>query len=256
MTAKTLRNRLLDYLALFSSFGLTVVLLGCASTQMSAGPTAEERARAVIANPMRTDQDRTMDASRNPAEFLPFTGVKPGMMVLDVSAGAGYTSQLLALSVGPTGKVWAQREQPGAALTKRLADNPQSNFLPVYRPFEDPVPPDAPKLDLITIVNNYHDISYLPVDRAKMDQRLFAALKPGGHLVVVDHSALPGTGITSGKTLHRIDEQVVVSEFKAAGFVLDAEGQFLRNAADTRDFSSGDGRVMTDKFVLRFVRPM
>jgi predicted methyltransferase len=151
--------------------------------------------------------------------------------------------------------VWAQREQPGAALTKRLADHPQSNFISVYRPFEDPVPPDAPPLDLITIVNNYHDISYLPVDRTKMDRRLYAALKPGGHLVVVDHSALPGTGISVGKTLHRIDEAVVRSEFKEAGFVLEAEGQFLRNAADTRDFSSGDGRMPTDKFALRFVKP-
>ena len=58
-----------------------------------------------------------MDSSRNPAAFLPFTGVRPGMNVLDVSAGAGYTSQLLALSVGRDGKLWAQREQPGAALT-------------------------------------------------------------------------------------------------------------------------------------------
>jgi predicted methyltransferase len=234
---------------------LALVLAGCAATPVPSGPTATERAQAVIANPLRTDQDRRMDASRNPAEFLPFTGVAPGMMVLDVSAGAGYTSQILALSVAPDGKLWAQREQPGAALTKRLEDHPQANFIPIYRPFEDPVPPDLPKLDLITIVNNYHDITFLPVDRAKMDRHLYDALKPGGHLVVVDHSAQPGTGISVGKTLHRIDEAVVRSEFKAAGFVLEAEGQFLRNPADTRDFSSGDGRVPTDKFALKFVKP-
>jgi predicted methyltransferase len=230
-------------------------LAGCATLQPANSPTAEARALAVIADPLRTEQDRRMDASRNPAAFLPFTGVRPGMNVLDVSAGAGYTSQLLALSVGRDGKLWAQREQPGAALTKRLDDHPQANFTPVYRPFEDPVPPDLPKLDLITIVNNYHDISYLPVDRSRMNARLFAALKPGGHLVVVDHSAQPGTGISAGKTLHRIDETVVVSELTQAGFVLEAEGSFLRNAADTRDFSSGDGRMPTDKFALRFVRP-
>lgn len=234
---------------------LVVVLVSCVPAPVSSGANAEERARAVIASPVRTDQDRRIDASRNPAEFLPFTGVKPGMMVLDISAGAGYTSQILALSVAPDGKVWAQREQPGAALTQRLAEHPQANFIPVYRPFEDPVPPDAPKLDLITIVNNYHDITYLPVDRSKMGQRLYAALKPGGRLVVVDHSAKAGTGISAGRTLHRIDEAVVVAELKAAGFELEAEGQFLRNPADTRDFSSGDGRVPTDKFVLRFMKP-
>ena len=88
-----------------------------------------------------------------------------------------------------------------------------------------------------------------------MNQRLYAALKPGGRLVVVDHSAKAGTGTSVARTLHRIDEAVVVAEFRQAGFVLDAEGQFLRNPADARDVSSGDGQIMTDKFVLRFVKP-
>ncbi|MFO1324479.1 MAG: hypothetical protein U1F15_10470 [Burkholderiales bacterium] len=230
-----------------------VAMAGCATTP--ATRTAEDRAQAVIASPIRTEQDRRMDASRNPAQFLPFTGAAPGMMALDISAGAGYTSQLLALSVAPDGRVFAQREQPGAALSKRLADNPQANFIVVYRPFEDPVPADAPPLDLVTIVNNYHDIVYLPVDRAKMNRRLFAALKPGGRLIIVDHSAKPGTGTSVARTLHRIDEAVVITELRQAGFVLEAEGQFLRNTSDARDVSSGDGQVMTDKFALRFVKP-
>lgn len=210
---------------------------------------------AVIASAIRTDQDRRMDASRRPAEFLPFTQVGAGMQVLDVSTGGGYTSQLLALAVGAQGRLYAQAPQPGAAVTKRLADHPQPNFVLVARPFEDPVPPGAPPLDLITIVLNYHDIAYLPVDRAKMNRRLFDALKPGGRLVIVDHSARAGTGIADTKSLHRIDEAVVRSELQQAGFVLDAEGAFLRNPADARDQSSNNPPVPTDKFALRFVRP-
>jgi predicted methyltransferase len=235
------------------ALAMFVVLAGCATSPGQ--PTPEQRAQAVISNPIRTDQDRRMDASRNPAEFLPFTGVAPGMAVLDVSAGAGYTSQLLALSVGPEGKLLAQRPAPGDALTKRLAEHPQANFIPVYRPFEDPVPSDAPKLDLVTLVNNYHDIVYQPIDRAKMNQRIYAALKPGGRFVIVDHSAKPGTGISVVRTLHRIDRDVVVNEVTQGGFVLEAEGQFLRNPSDTREVSSGDGQINTDKFVLRFVKP-
>src|SRR3954467_6719182 len=131
---------------------VTAVIAGCAMPP-AADPAGAMRYDAIIDSPIRTDQDRKTDAARKPAEFLPFTQVKPGMQVLDVSAGGGYTSQLLALAVGPNGKVWAQRPQPGDALTKRLADRPQANFIPVYRPFEDPVPPDLPPLDLITIVN-------------------------------------------------------------------------------------------------------
>jgi len=177
------------------------------------------------------------------------------MQVLDVATGAGYTSQLLALAVAPSGKLWAQTPQPGAALNERLAAHPQSNFIVAKRPFDDPVPPEAPSLDLVTLVLNYHDISYLPVDRDAMNRKIFAALKPGGRYVIVDHSALAGTGITAGKTLHRIEEAFVVAEVKRAGFALDAEGAFMRNAGDTREGSSNQATPPSDKFVLRFVKP-
>jgi predicted methyltransferase len=235
--------------------GIVFALSGCSTTPAEDPRAAAERNRIVIESSIRTDQDRRMDTARHPAEFLPFTMVKPGMQVLDVSAGAGYTSQLLALAVGPTGRVWAQREQSGAALSKRLNDHPQSNLIVVLRPFEDPVPEQAPKLDLITLILNYHDITYLPVDRAKMNQRLFAALKPGGHFVVIDHSAKTGADITVGKTLHRIDQAIVFAEVQKAGFVLESESDFLRDPADTREESSGDAKIPTDKFALRFVKP-
>ena len=228
---------------------------GCTTTPTEDKAAAAARYQNVIASPIRTDQDRRMDASRHPAEFLAFAQVQPGMKVLDVSAGAGYTSQLLALAVTPSGMLWAQSPKPGPTLIKRLEDHPQADFVIVTQPFEDPVPEGTPKLDLITLVLNYHDITYLPVDRAKMNARLFAALKPGGHFVVIDHSGRSGTGISEGKTLHRIDEAVVLSEVRQAGFVLEIEGDFLRNPADTREESSNQPKVPTDKFALRFVKP-
>jgi predicted methyltransferase len=247
-------HRPLSVLAAAAAAVLIAGLGGCATTP-APDPRATQRYQAVIASPLRTDQDRRMDAARNPAQLLPFVQVQPGMRVLDVSTGGGYTSQLLALAVGPDGVLWAQAPQPGATVTKRLADNPQANFRLVARSFEDPVPDGAPPLDLITIVLNYHDIANLPIDRTKMNARLLAALKPGGKLVVIDHSAKAGTGVADTKTLHRIDEAVVLTEFRQAGFVLDASGDFLRNPADTREPSSGDGRIPTDKFALRFVKP-
>jgi predicted methyltransferase len=228
---------------------------GCATAPTADSGAASARYASVIASPVRTAQDLRMDAERKPAEFLPFTQVRPGMHVLDVSSGGGYTSQLLALAVGPAGTLYAQAPHPGAALMKRLAEHPQANFIVVERPFEDPAPDRAPKLDLITLVLNYHDITYLPVDRAQMNARLFAALKPGGHFVVIDHSSRSGKGISEGKTLHRIDEAVVLDEVRKAGFVLEAEGDFLRNPADPRDVSSNRPRIPTDKFALRFVKP-
>jgi len=234
---------------------LTCGLVGCASVPGEEGQMASEYYQRAIVSPIRTEQDRRTDAARHPAEFLPFTRVRPGMQVLDVSASAGYTSQLLALVVGPTGMVLAQNQQARPALTQRLIDHPQANLVPVLRPFDDPVPDRAPKLDLITIILNYHDICNLPVDRAAMNARLFAALKPGGHLVVIDHSARSGTGLADTKTLHRIDEAVVRAELQQVGFILEAESAFLRNPADPRDYVSYSAKIPTDKFALRFVKP-
>jgi len=234
---------------------LVFALAGCASAPRGEGAPTPEDYRNVVGSPIRTDQDRRLDAARHPAEFLAFAQARPGMQVLDVSAAAGYTSQLLALAVGPTGKVFAQNPSERPALSERLAEHPQANLVPVLRPFDDPVPAQAPRLDLITIVQNYHDICNLPVDRAAMNAHLFAALKRGGHLVVTDHAARSGTGLAETKRLHRIDEAVVRAEIERAGFVLEAEGNFLRNPADSRDQVSYSSKIPTDKFALRFVKP-
>ena len=85
----------------------------------------------------------------------------------------------------------------------------------------------------------------MEVDRAKMDKAFFAALKPGGYLVIADHSARPGDGTTVGKTFHRIEEATLRQEVEAAGFKLVAEGNFLRNPDDPRDApcsAEGPGR--------------
>ena len=230
------------------------ILAGCAMPGADNAAVSADNYRAMLASSLRTDADRNIDDRRLPAELLAFADVRPGMRVLDVAAGGGYTSQLLALAVGPSGKLWAQAPNPGARLTDRLTAHPQPNFIVVKRPFDDPVPPEAAPLDVVTLILNYHDITYLPIDRDAMNRRIFAALKPGGRYIVVDHAALPGTGISVGKTLHRIEEAFVVAEVKKAGFVLDREASFLRNASDNRAESSEPPKH-TDKFVLRFVKP-
>lgn len=241
---------------------VSLVLLGFtwgadaySSTQSDDLQSVSEIYKQAVTSPIRTDDDRDADVKRKPLEFLQFTKVRPGMRVLDVAAGGGYTTQLLALVVGSNGTVWAQGTQSRQALDKRLASHPQANIVPVIRPFEDPVPDGISNLDLITIIMNYHDIAYMPVDRAKMDRRLFDALKPGGHLVVMDHSAKAGSGISAAKSLHRIDEKVVLDEFRQAGFQLEQEGGFLKNPDDPRDQAFFNMNIQTDKFALRFVKP-
>jgi predicted methyltransferase len=234
---------------------LTMLSGACTAPAPGGSGIAASGYGQIAADPLRSDQDRRADEARKPVEFLEFAQVKPGMRVLDVAAGGGYTTQLLALAVGGDGRVWAQTEGPAPSLQKRLSEHPQPNIVPVTRSFEDPVPEGASNLDLVTIVMNYHDIAYLPVDRARMNRRLFDALKPGGRLVLIDHSAKAGTGVSATKTLHRIDESVVREELRQAGFRLEAESNFLRVPADPRDQAFFDMRTPTDKFALRFVKP-
>jgi predicted methyltransferase len=240
---------------LIASFGLAWGVNGYASPQLDSVPAVNESYQEAVNSPIRTIEDRRADATRKPLEFLQFARVRPGMLVMDISAGGGNTSQLLALAVGSKGTVWAQGDQLRPALAKRLADHPQSNIIPVTSSFEDPIPSDTPRLDLITIILNYHDIANKPVDRTKLNQQLFDALKSGGHLVVIDHSAKPGSGVSATKSLHRIDEKVVGEEFLKAGFQLEEESNFLHNSSDLRDQAFFKMNIPSDKFALRFVKP-
>ncbi|HEX4598797.1 MAG TPA: hypothetical protein VH278_13465 [Burkholderiaceae bacterium] len=231
-------------------------LSGCANSPSSAATDAPPPDYAsVVADPIRVDEDRVADERRKPLDFLRFAQVHAGMNVMDVAAGGGYTTQLLALAVGPSGSVWAQTSKVRPGLEKRLAAHPQANIHVLVRGFEDPYPADAPRLDLITFVLNYHDIAYEPIDRVRMNHALLNALKPGGHLVLIDHAAQPASGLRDTRTLHRIDQAVVQQELERAGFVLQQESDFLRNPDDPRQQAFFDMKTPTDRFALLFMRP-
>lgn len=210
--------------------------------------------QGIVADPSRSDEDRKADATRKPLEFLEFTQVAPGMRVLDLSAGGGYTTELLARAVGPGGHVFAQVEEAKPAIQKRLAAFTNTSI--VERGPGDPVPLGARPLDLITIVLAYHDITYMSVDRAQMNRALFDALRPGGTLVVIDHSAKAGSGAADGKTLHRVDQALVKKEMTDAGFVAAGESIAWRNPDDPRDHAFFDTKIVTDRFAMRFMKPL
>jgi predicted methyltransferase len=232
------------------------VITGNATAQSTAPDYA-----ALIAAPDRTAADQETDKRRDPVKLLAFTGVRTGDKVLDMGAGGGYSTELLARAVGPGGVVYGQNapdqgERGKAAFEARTKTPAGKSIVALARPFDDPLPPDVSNLDLITFFFFYHDTTYMPVDRALMDRKLFAALKPGGFLVIADHSAKEGAGATVGRSLHRIEESTVRSEVEAAGFKLVAEGDFLRHPEDTRDFTTQPPTKPADEFVLKFQKPL
>ncbi|MDP2241759.1 MAG: methyltransferase domain-containing protein [Burkholderiales bacterium] len=241
---------------------LTAVLLasGCAG-MLPVEPLPDNYYFWQVHTQDRSDADRVIDQRRQPEKLLSFYAVRPGMRVLDLGAGGGYNTELLARVVGPKGVVYAQNNRyfldnfVKGRFDERLKKPEMSNVVHAVREFDDPVPPQARDLDLVTFNFVYHDTAWLGTDRMKMNRAVFAALKPGGVYIVVDHSGRPGTGISEAKTLHRIDEGVVRKEVEAAGFKLIAEAGFLRNAGDPRDASVFKPKIPNDEFVLKFIKP-
>lgn len=248
----------------------------------------------IVKSQDRTATDRTNDLRRKPEQMLAFIGIRQGIVALDLSAGGGYTTELLARAVGPAGRVYGQSQPPSpvdapsrpavvpegnsnplvasAAATQApllparrsspqaLADRAQRASLPnlasVVRTFEDPVPPElCGQLDLVTLMFNYHDLGHMGVDRIRMNMVVFSCLKSGGSFVIADHAGRPGTGILEAGTLHRIEEAFLRREVETAGFKLLAQGDFLRNPNDPRDKNTPEPAQAKDEFVLKFVKP-
>ena len=254
---------------------VTVLLSACGSpSSRPAASTAPAPATGAIPKPIadavaaadREADDKALDAGRKPAELLAFFGVQPGAKVAELAAGRGYTTELLARVVGPSGVVYA--ENPKFILEK-FAEGPWAARLqkPVMKPvvrvdreLDEPLPPEAKDLDVVLNVLFYHDSVWLGADRAKMNKAVFAALRSGGVYGIVDHAGRDGTGTSEAQTLHRIEEKVVRDEVLAAGFRLQKEGAFLRNPSDPRDWNAspskaGEKRGTSDRFVLAFIKP-
>lgn len=229
-------------------------------------PTVATAVHDAVAATDRSPEDRALDEGRRPEELFTFYGVAPGMRVAELGAGGGYTAELLARIVGPSGKVYGQNSQflldryAQKPWTERLQKPLMANVVRLDRDFDEPLPPDVKDLDAVFLLLFYHDTVWMKTDRARMNRTIFAALKPGGVYAVTDHSSHPGAGTTETETLHRIEESIVKQEVLDAGFVLEAESEILRRPDDTRDWSTsprvvGERRGQSDRFTLRFKKP-
>jgi len=220
-----------------------------------------------VGDSARPEADTKRDGDRHPALTLAFAGVKPGDQVAELIPGSGYFTRLLSAAVGPKGKVYAvapprrpdapaDAPDPAARLKPITSDSHYANVSVIVGKLAQLELPKG--LDLVWTSQNYHDFHNIPdVNMATLNKTVFDALKPGGSYFVLDHAAEAGSGGRDTNTLHRIDEETVKQEVKAAGFELAGESDILRNKDDPRTGKVFEPPIQghTDQFLLKFRKP-
>jgi predicted methyltransferase len=239
-------------------------LSGCASTGAAPSPDIA----SVLASPTRSAEDKERDARDKPAEVLALAGFERGDTVADVFAGGGYYSEILAGIVGPEGQVLLANnigyDNFGKkGWTARLANDRLPNVKHVVGPTEA-MGLGENTLDGAVMVMGYHDLYWVDekegwpkIDAGQFLDQVARALKPGGVLLLVDHSAQEGTGSSAAQTLHRIDEQFAIADFREHGLEFEREIAVLRNADDDRSKNVFDPSIRgkTDRFVHLYRKP-
>jgi len=244
------------------SFALATSSLTYAAPQPAANiPTA-------VTSAARTADNVKLDESRKPAAVLQFLGLRSGMNVLDLFGANAYWAEIIAPAVGAKGHVtvWEPtqfyKDKAKASFSEFMSKHPNVSI--VSSPFEAP---DLPKnyADLVMLNLNYHD-TYWQSEKygiPKMDPNAFlkavyAAMKPGAVIGVIDHVASPNADTRATvEKFHRIDPNVVKADFKRAGFVLAGSSDLLRNPADKHDLLVFDPNIRgkTDRFIFKFKKP-
>ncbi|HXM00757.1 MAG TPA: hypothetical protein VN932_12570, partial [Rhizomicrobium sp.] len=234
---------------------------------LGGGATAKTPAyiTAAIADKNRPAEDTARDADRKPATMLAFAGIRPGSVVVDLIPGKGYFTRIFAAAVGPKGHVYSYEASEFDGVYKSHHVDVPTGTVPnypnatyIHAPAASMVVPEY--ADVIWTSQNYHDLHDKfagPVDIAAFNKAVYAALKPGGVFVVLDHAALPGSGLAATDTLHRIDPAAVKTEVEAAGFKFVGESKVLRNPADPHTALVFDKSIRghTDQFIYKFQKP-
>ena len=249
-------------------FNALAVSLALIAVPIAASPAVgSPTIAAAVAASDRNPDNVKLDEGRKPAEVLGLLGLKPGMNVLDLFGGNAYWAELMAPLVGPKGHdtVWEPKQfysdKTKASFEAFAAKHP--NVSMVLSPLEAP---DLPKnyADRVMFNENYHDL-YVDFSKRGVPQieprewlkSLYASVKPGGVVAVIDHAANRGDTRATANALHRIDPNTVKADFESAGFAFEKSSDVLRNPADDHTLKVFDPKIRgkTDRFIFLFKKP-
>ena len=232
------------------------------TAQLTALPASSNT--SILDDPERYGPDKARDITSKPLDIIKFAEIREDMHVLDLFAGDGYYSEILSKIVGSQGKVILHNNKAYLSyieqeLQKRMNRGNFVNLVQYVHEANDLLLHDE-SLDSIFYVMGYHDLYHKAdgwdVDKDLLFKQLYKALKPGGTLLVIDHSAPIGTGFTYSQTKHRIAPELVLKELKSYGFRFSKQTDILANPGDDYELTPFDPKVFrkTDRFALLFTK--
>lgn len=211
----------------------------------------DDALRAALADKSRPVEDIERDAWRHPYETLTFFEVKPESKVLELWAGRGWYTQVLAPYVGGQGKLYvtAYAPQTGSEYLQKMTAEFRERLTKM--PYGDKVgiievnPPTVPldfgmegQLDVVLTFRNVHNWAKAGYEKDVYAQA-FKALKSGGIFGVVEHRGPDGMTAEQSAKSGYMSQAKVIEDVKAAGFELVEASEINANAKDTKDHPEG-----------------
>lgn len=235
---------------------------------------------AAVAAPTRTPANVARDKYRHPAETLAFFGVKPGDTVVELWPGAGWYTEILApLAKTGGGTLYAAAPWDRGLTRVKAKQAADAATYGAVKLAEFPATGAGPKVpdgsaDVVLTFRNVHNWRFDGTDNtAEAFKQIFAMLKPGGTLGIVDHRLNESDDSAKEEKSGYMKESSIIGFAEAAGFKLAGKSEINANPKDTKDYpkgvwtlpptlTEGDANRDTylaigelDRMTLKFVKP-
>ena len=210
------------------------------------GAAPEGAIAAAVAAPTRTPANVARDAARHPTETLAFFGVKPGDTIVELWPGGGWYTEILApLTQSGGGMLYAAAPWERGLNTIRKWQEAKPDAYGAVKLAEFPATGAGPKVpdgsaDVVLTFRNVHNWRFGGMDKtAEAFQQIYAMLKPGGVLGVVDHRLPEAMDSALEEKSGYMKRSSIVAFAEAAGFKLAGESEVNANPRDTHDYEKG-----------------
>ena len=208
-------------------------------------PLTAHDLKGAVASEDRTPKNTLRDSSRNPLETLSFFGIESDMVVIELSPGGGWYTEILANYIHYPGTLiaahWSKDSEIAyyrrgrANFEKKMSNDPMYGRVEIVDLYSELAEENS--VDAVLTFRNLHN--WLGPNLDNIFSNTFKSLKPGGVFGIVEHRAKPGTSMEMMKKSGYVTEAHAIKIAKKHGFELAAKSEINANPKDTADHPKG-----------------